>query len=153
MIKSCLILALMFQCALGACWLGWVEFKGVCYSFNPDYLPWLSAQASCQLYGARLIQVDSQEKQEWLEKTLKETNLNNVWIGGTCRLHQSTWFWVPSYRPIKNYTNWLAGQPGNPSAEQCIQVYSGYQYKWNDLSCLTALQYVCEKIGTTKVQS
>jgi len=43
------------------------------------------------------------------------------------------------------YTNWHPGQPDYTNdSEQCMILWSGYSYTWNDSNCGTAFCSVCE---------
>ncbi|BFZ20734.1 hypothetical protein BsWGS_23773 [Bradybaena similaris] len=143
----CVFIALTIQCVFSRCDLGWSEYRGFCYSFSApaDTLPWLLASSSCLLYNARLVQVDSEEKNNWVVSQMVERLIDDVWIGGSCRYHSATWEWVPSLQLMKGFSNWYTGQPGNPHGEQCLHIYKAYQYKWDDAACTGARRYICEK--------
>lgn len=44
------------------------------------------------------------------------------------------------------HRKWANGEPNNyeNGNEACIQLLSGQNYKWNDISCLDAICFVCE---------
>ncbi|BFZ20733.1 hypothetical protein BsWGS_23772 [Bradybaena similaris] len=147
------LIALTIQCVFSRCQDGWTLNKGFCYGFSADFLTWNDAAAMCLVYGARLVQIDSLEKNNWLASEMAARQMVNIWVGGSCRFHTNLWVWVPSYKQMKPFTNWYPGQPDNPLGEQCIEIHQGRQYKWNDLACGYALRYICEKSVTASSAS
>ncbi|CAG5132626.1 unnamed protein product, partial [Candidula unifasciata] len=129
------------------CEVGWVEHKGFCYSFSPEVASWLDAASVCQVYGGRLVQIESQEKNDFIAAQMAHKHVEDAWIGGTCRYHPSIWEWVPSLKPIRGYLNWFKGEPNSrkSQAEQCMQIRKLHQYKWNDYPCLLLIRFICEK--------
>ena len=46
---------------------------------------------------------------------------------------------------VHNYQNWAAQEPSNSSNnERCTEIYTA-SGAWNDVTCTTALPYVCKK--------
>ncbi|BFZ20749.1 hypothetical protein BsWGS_23788 [Bradybaena similaris] len=145
MITIVLFLGLAVQCVFGGCNVGWVENKGYCYSFSDHELNFFNAAAMCNVYGGNLIQVDSAEKQAWLDAQLAERKISEVLIGGSSLNHKGVFKWVPSEKQIDGgYTNWYPGDPNNHDTERCIYIYQGS--KWINVDCVGRLfKYVCEK--------
>ena len=89
--------------------------------------------------GSTLAMVTSQAEQQALSPKISQF----TWIG----LHRdpkdiSRWLWIDGTRPT--YTNWHAGEP-NSLHERCGEMWSSaYKWGWNDESCSSARQYVCE---------
>ena len=89
--------------------------------------------------GSTLAMVTSQAEQQTLSPKISQF----TWIG----LHRdpkdiSRWLWIDGARPT--YTNWHAGEP-NSLHERCGEMWSSaYKWGWNDESCSSARQYVCE---------
>lgn len=70
-----------------------------------------------------------------------------VWIGGNDLQNEGTFIWSRSGQAI-NWDNWSGKNPDDAdSNEDCIEFYTFYTYggKWNDRSCDTEIQFVCEK--------
>ena len=89
--------------------------------------------------GSTLAMVTSQAEQQALSSKISK----KTWIG----LHRdpkdiSRWLWIDGTRPT--YTNWNTGEP-NGLHERCGEIWtSAYKWRWNDESCSSARQYVCE---------
>ncbi|CAG5124442.1 unnamed protein product, partial [Candidula unifasciata] len=108
-----LLIVLLFS----SCDDGWLQFNDYCLAFSPEELNWYIAASICQVYGARLVQIDSQAKQDWIVSQMQQQQLTNAWTGGSNRYHNTMWTWVPSLKLMKAYTNWHAGEPNNFAGE------------------------------------
>lgn len=73
---------------------------------------------------------------------------DTLWLGGSDILREGDWEWVTSKKKIPDgsFTDWLPGQPTNSGGrEDCLHIFSSYQYKWNDAPCENKYSYVCER--------
>uniref|UniRef100_A0A0B6ZT36 C-type lectin domain-containing protein n=1 Tax=Arion vulgaris TaxID=1028688 RepID=A0A0B6ZT36_9EUPU len=154
MIRVVLLLALSLQCVLSddGCYNGWAAYEGYCYGFFVEDVSWLLASANCDLFGARLAEIDSKQRETWLSQQLVVKKLPVAWIGLSSRLHPGVWQWTPSNRDVSRYVNWIPGEPNNyGNNEQCVELKS--TGGWNDLNCLTARKFICEKkLDTTHIK-
>nr|BAA19862.1 Incilarin B [Meghimatium fruhstorferi] len=147
MIRLVLLLALTAHCVNAGCPNAWKEFNGFCYAFNIEKVNWLVAAASCKVYTARLPEIDSSEKNEFLLKEIAKLNSGPSWIGASSRLHHLVWEWVPSLANLNRFSNWQPGEPNDRApSEHCavIQNESGKK-GWVDVSCFLEKRFICEK--------
>nr|BAA19861.1 Incilarin A [Meghimatium fruhstorferi] len=146
MIRIVLLLVLAAQCVFCACPNGWKEFKGYCYGFYPEKVNWLVASASCNLYGGRLPEIDSEQRDQWLLAELTALKFGETWAGGSARLHVGKWEWVPSLRDFSRHSHWNAGEPNNvANNEYCLEINQSPAKGWNDKACTEERQFICER--------
>ncbi|BFZ20740.1 hypothetical protein BsWGS_23776 [Bradybaena similaris] len=123
---------------------GWFEHNGFLYSFSDHALNFVDANAKCSASGARLAQIDNQDKQDWIAAQLKKLGVIDAYFGGSSREQVSVWKWVPSQEPFK-YTNWYPGEPNYPDGSRCVFLEGGKNYTWDNVPCDRPFNYVCEK--------
>ncbi|CAG5127573.1 unnamed protein product, partial [Candidula unifasciata] len=56
---------------LADCPKGWPQFGDLCFSFNPEPVTWITAASFCHTLGARLVEITSKEKQDWIAQQMK----------------------------------------------------------------------------------
>ncbi|CAG5125931.1 unnamed protein product [Candidula unifasciata] len=154
MMKLGLILVIGLPYVFSICDEGWTQFNDYCLAFSPDLLDWYTAASMCLLYDARLVQIDSQAKQNWIVDHLKARKITSAWAGGSNRYHNSIWKWIPSLKPLKNFEYWTPKEPNNApgenptnpvNAEQCLEIGGPQNYHWNDRWCGIKHNFICEK--------
>ncbi|BFZ20730.1 hypothetical protein BsWGS_23769 [Bradybaena similaris] len=147
MLKTALIIALVIHSVVGGCGEGWAEYGQWCISVSPEPLDWFRAAGACSLWGAKLVQIEDQGKQNFVVSQLRARGINDAWAGGSRRYSTSTWLWIPSLKTIRGYTNWFNGEPNDSKSEsgygeQCLHLMLD---KWNDRFCSKEMHFVCEK--------
>jgi hypothetical protein len=76
---------------------------------------------------------------------ISECILGAFWIGLNDLQEENSWMWVNSNDPVK-YANWAPNQPDNGGQdENCVHLYPGFSYHWNDFPCHKLNHYICEK--------
>jgi hypothetical protein len=138
-----------FSCSSGSdcaaatgCELG--TFEGRAYLLcKATPRAWVEARAFCQARGADLVVVGSADENAFLA----EAGLASPWLGLSDATAEGTFVWVDEQTP--SYLNWNTGEPSDTTgAENCaamvISEDPAVDGKWNDLSCGTANQFVCE---------
>lgn len=75
---------------------------------------------------------------------LSEKNIDKLRIGAHDIIQEGTWRWI-SDDTIVDFTNWDNNQPNNYNNQDCAELLKYDSYRWNDGSCTSLLQYVCEK--------
>ncbi|CAG5127575.1 unnamed protein product [Candidula unifasciata] len=143
--KVVLCLAMIVPSALADCPIGWPQFGDLCFSFNPEPVSWITAASFCHTLGARLVEITSKEKQDWIAQQMKaKPFFTEAWIGGSRRY--SDWAWMADSKPIKSYTNWAPKKQDNKQgANKCLLVASRLGYKWTNVNCLAVKEFICEK--------
>ncbi|XP_071142757.1 perlucin-like protein [Mytilus edulis] len=132
-------------CVRSECPLGWLHFEEACYLFSSEHLNWFTAQSSCRAHNARLAEVETKVLADYLISVAKLLNKNvHYWLGGRDDSTDGIWTWSSSDR-VFTYTAWGPGEPNGHANENCLDMYYGHQWKWNDDVCTSLRPYVCEK--------
>ncbi|CAI5655383.1 unnamed protein product [Oreochromis niloticus] len=121
------------------CPVGWSSFNHSCYLLSESSASWDAARRDCRGREADLLVINSPEEQNFLSTINTE-----VWIGLNDKEQEGTWKWVDG-TPL-NMTYWASGQPDNGGEEDCAHVRSDEKKFWNDLSCSSSCQWICEKV-------
>uniref|UniRef100_A0A8C6TFZ4 C-type lectin domain-containing protein n=1 Tax=Neogobius melanostomus TaxID=47308 RepID=A0A8C6TFZ4_9GOBI len=126
---------------------GWRMFGCNCYLVSNESNKWRKGQKDCRNRGAHLVVVDSTEEQTFLSGLTEERTY--LWIGLSDSAVEGEWKWV-SGSPL-TLSFWRAQQPDNGGdsgglgEEDCAHITTGTNSSnWNDLSCNTNLQWICE---------
>ncbi|XP_067458698.1 CD209 antigen-like protein E [Thunnus thynnus] len=129
------------------CPAGWRMFRCSCYFLSSESGSWSRGRQDCREKGADLVVIDSTEEQTFLS-TFTEVE---TWIGLTDRDEEGTWKWIDGTPLTLRY--WRSNQPDNGNGdpqwgeEDCVHIRAEGKTgdNWNDLSCDTSLQWICEK--------
>ncbi|CAG5124377.1 unnamed protein product [Candidula unifasciata] len=142
MMRVLLFPGLILQSVLAGC-NNWDQFGDSCYLFNETSIIWMQAMWSCYESGGWIVQIDSQDEDNFIVGLMKARYVDTVWTGGFATAH---WQWMPSFIRIKEYTNWSQGQPDNAEGKEgCLSISKFSHYKWNDEACGNRHPFVCEK--------
>ena len=95
---------------------------------------WSDAKAACSSLGGYLATINNAAENTWVANLAPF-----VWIGGTDEAQEGNWKWING--ETWSYTNWNAGEPNNSGNEDYLTLEYG---RWNDLSNVWKLAYVCE---------
>ncbi|XP_008276769.1 CD209 antigen-like protein E [Stegastes partitus] len=107
---------------------------------------WDEGREDCKGRGADLVVINSPEEQTFLSRFKGE----NPWIGLNDKENEGTWTWVDGTPLTISY--WENIQPDNGGGspqwgeEDCAQIRTAESTHWNDISCTTSLQWICEKL-------
>uniref|UniRef100_A0A668U3F4 C-type lectin domain-containing protein n=1 Tax=Oreochromis aureus TaxID=47969 RepID=A0A668U3F4_OREAU len=119
----------------------WSSFNHSCYLLSESFGSWDAARKDCKDRGADLVVIDSAEEQTFLSTITTK----DAWIGLNDKEQEGTWKWVDG-TPL-TLTYWASGQPDNGGEEDCAHVIWDKQKSWNDLSCSSSRQWICEKVS------
>ncbi|XP_071338318.1 CD209 antigen-like protein E [Trachinotus anak] len=128
------------------CPTGWRMFSCTCYFFSTESGSWEKGREDCRAKGADLVVIDSPEQRTFLAGLISKP----TWIGLTDREEEGIWKWVDG-TPLK-LTYWEKNQPDNGGGdpqygeEDCAHIRTLEDTNWNDLSCDSSLQWICEKM-------
>uniref|UniRef100_A0AAY5K244 C-type lectin domain-containing protein n=1 Tax=Esox lucius TaxID=8010 RepID=A0AAY5K244_ESOLU len=108
---------------------------------------WEYANQDCLNRGATLVIINNQEEQKFL------ITLNiNTWIGLSDIETEGTWRWVDGTPLTTAY--WGPPQPdngggthGEEDSAEIVNWYNDPVQKWNDVSCTTKLNWICETVS------
>ncbi|XP_077946719.1 CD209 antigen-like protein C isoform X2 [Gasterosteus aculeatus] len=131
---------------------GWTMFSPSCYLLSTRYGSWENGRKDCRAQGADLVIINSLEEQKFL--SIINTRLS--WIGLSDKDTEGTWKWIDGtlltakywYRDA-NVVEPNNGGIGSTVEEDCavIKPDQNTQNSWNDVSCNTALRWICEKLA------
>jgi len=130
------------------------------YAFCFSSLIQANARANCGELGMTLAVVNDEPEDAWITSTLSRLyagessyafiGANDVTTEGEWRRADGVIFWRGGANGAAvdgNYANWEAGQPSDAGkaseSEDCLTIGIAAG-TWNDMSCDTALPYVCE---------
>uniref|UniRef100_A0A8C9V7M3 C-type lectin domain-containing protein n=1 Tax=Scleropages formosus TaxID=113540 RepID=A0A8C9V7M3_SCLFO len=122
----------------------WNSFKFSCYYISHEKKNWDDSRQYCKERGADLVIINSKEEQAFIDHFQSP-----FWIGLSDKEREGTWKWVDGTIMPQYEGTWCFGQPDNfEQDEDCVQTRLTEldpSMRWNDLSCDSALQWVCEK--------
>ncbi|KAK6965850.1 hypothetical protein BgiMline_029905 [Biomphalaria glabrata] len=113
-------------------------FEGSRYYLSRPFPSLVSyiAQATCEIYGGTLAQVDSQEELSFIQVFLQEF-FNSFWlvlIGGTDEGHEDLWVYPESNRNVSFFA-WGSYQPSGGEKENCISLDTLAYWNMSDSPC------------------
>ncbi|XP_052320876.1 CD209 antigen-like protein A isoform X2 [Oncorhynchus keta] len=125
------------------CPAGWQKFESSWYFLSTETKTWKESREDCLERGADLVIINSDKEQTFLFDLKKR-----VWIGLTDSVIEGTWKWVDGTPLTTGY--WYAKQPDNAGPngdEDCAEIPKDQSplKAWNDLSCDSIINWVCEK--------
>ncbi|XP_074513902.1 C-type lectin domain family 4 member E-like isoform X5 [Sebastes fasciatus] len=128
------------------CPAGWTMFSSACYLLSGGTGSWDEGREDCRNRGAHLVMIDSVKEQTFLFGFTKK----RTWIGLNDKDVEGTWKWIDG-TPL-TLMNWAETQPDNGGGdpkfgkEDCAHIIPDIT-RWNDLSCESAMPWICEKIA------
>uniref|UniRef100_A0A673Y8N2 CD209 antigen-like protein E n=1 Tax=Salmo trutta TaxID=8032 RepID=A0A673Y8N2_SALTR len=125
------------------CQEGWRYFDSSLYFLSSEKKTWKESRQDCLDRGADLVIINSKEEQTFLFNLKKR-----VWIGLTDSVNEGTWKWVDDTPLTTRY--WHKPQPdnaGHTGNEDCVEIRTDQRplEAWNDMSCDSKLNWICEK--------
>ncbi|XP_071138518.1 perlucin-like protein [Mytilus edulis] len=133
----------IFICEI-QCETGWIVFGGHCYYIGPDKKTLEDSETDCQRKGSHLVKIEDASENLWLQNVMIEKNIDKLRIGAHDIVQEGTWRWIYDDTFV-DFTNWGNNQPNNYRNQDCAELLKSFSYRWNDVSCTSLLQYVCEK--------
>ncbi|XP_055769398.1 C-type lectin domain family 4 member M-like [Salvelinus fontinalis] len=126
---------------------GWQKFESSWYFLSTESKTWKESRQDCLERGADLVIINSDKEQTFLVNLKKR-----FWIGLTDSVNERTWKWVDGTPLTTGY--WYYPQPDNGGGkpengeEDCVEIRNdqGPLEAWNDLSCDSKLNWICEKV-------
>ncbi|GAB6028504.1 hypothetical protein CHUAL_002657 [Chamberlinius hualienensis] len=65
------------------------------------------------------------------------------WLDGTNASKNGKWIWQYSQSPI-DFTDWYLGKPTLGLPNYCLVFWEVDGWRWSDLACPTAINYICQ---------
>ncbi|XP_077985183.1 salivary C-type lectin 2-like [Glandiceps talaboti] len=139
----------MLQTVFGPLSVGNKDYMFYTKSFN-----WINAKDHCaNKLGGELASVKDAATQEAIEQYITDQNLTELvkgkgfWIGLNDRETEDEFVWIDG--EAVTYINWSAGNPNNntkkdPNGQDCVQLWTKKDYKWDDDYCWKRKSFICE---------
>ena len=125
----------------GACSNGYSSFQGSCYKiYNTGESNHSEARSACTQEGSHLVDITTQEEQDYLAEILDAVNSSDVWIGLTGSGTNAPLYWTDG-TPL-DFTAW--DDIGRNEGGTCVRMNDEFNYRWGDRSCSTEYGYMCE---------
>lgn len=125
-----------------------VNFNGHDYLFVTTPVNWLQAQALCGRQGYRLVTIDDDNEEAFLDEQEASRGLNDWWIGYNDRASEGTFTWEGG---SSGYTNWYPGEPNDAGGdEDCVGDRLRGNDGWNDYPCNNTYPFICERDSSAR---
>jgi formylglycine-generating enzyme required for sulfatase activity len=122
----------------------WQTYGGHNYLFCGNTLSWQDARDFCQSYGGDLVAVGDSGENGWIKGQPLD---NTTWMGYVQYSNSSEpdGYWRWSHGNPVGFEDWYASEPNNAVAgEDCANFYQAESYQWNDHTCETPFDFICE---------
>ncbi|XP_076090188.1 lectin BRA-3-like [Mytilus galloprovincialis] len=137
-----ILLSVIIAFSHALCPNGWRHFQDSCFLTKQETLNWNDAQHACQGINARLAEVQTHAKVEFLRNMLSKED-GDWWIGAKDDVTEGQWRWASG--ELFDYTDWAPNEPNNDHDQDCLQMFKTDQYHWDDDRCDVAKHFICEK--------
>jgi hypothetical protein len=133
--------------------VGTIDNKRIVLSVQP--LNFYQAYRLCEQTGGSLMRIENEAENDLIQQYLLSNSYQSkslsAWIGAWRLGENGTtaeyFYWLNSGVALTaGYSNWQPGAPDNGAdhLEQCVHLYYGFGYNWNDINCEVACLAVCE---------
>eukprot|EP00057_Strongylocentrotus_purpuratus_P021061 XP_011675535.1 PREDICTED: C-type lectin domain family 17, member A-like [Strongylocentrotus purpuratus] len=113
-----------------------VEYVGSFYNFSTSEMSHDSAVSACSQYGSHLVFIESQEEQDFIERSAGE----DYWIGLTASSPGEA-RWLDGSTVTYTKFNSLSFD----DHATCFRIREEHGYTWEDKPCYARLRFICEK--------
>jgi len=104
---------------------------------------WMDAKSLCQQDGAELASIRNSLEWQYVKGILTSSGVTgNVWLGGSDSTTEDTWVWTDG-SPV-SISDWYPGQPDGGTGQNCLYIYSAYNWQWGDDPCTWPTYAVCK---------
>ncbi|KAI4883963.1 hypothetical protein NFI96_032364, partial [Prochilodus magdalenae] len=107
---------------------------------------WTEAQSYCREKFTDLATIESQQEMNALIDVLNGRG-NRSWIGLREKdepyrtVGNRSWTWSDGSN--SSYRYWNDKEPSNPVGDNCVQLWNGPEYRWNDAGCQNNNPFIC----------
>ncbi|KAL5004002.1 hypothetical protein ScPMuIL_017458 [Solemya velum] len=131
---------------VSSCPSGYHRLGLKCYAIIRARFTWLEAQETCRIFGGYLAEIKDSSEYSQIKKWLAQVTIpfSDLWIGGSDLLIEGQWVYPGSTASL-NYTKWAGKQPDNyQNNEHCLELNRGVDFDYNDKSCSSKVNPLCE---------
>ena len=93
---------------------------------------------ACRNEGADLASVETPKENDFIRKMSGDSA---IWLGGSDHKKERTWQWIDGTK--WSFKNWFINEPSGDG--DCMEMYKGWNGKWNDKPCHYKIHAVCKK--------
>jgi hypothetical protein len=111
------------------------------YAFFHSTTSWGAARSLCRDIG-HMVTIGDAGENEFVRGQVAQHGGGAWWIGRSDRVTETFWKWDSN--ELLRFDNWFPGEPNNFNNEDCATI-DGATGKWNDVSCISRLNFVCER--------
>ena len=139
-----------------ACQQGWICHGTSCYKLvTSPKLSWAKAKEECEKCHARLVKVESREKNDFIKTKFLPTDKDGTyWIGLSYSANETDWMWTDGTQlDSDGYENWGDKQPDNNKNKNqiCVAIQiresdPDHYGKWHNQRCFRKRKYICENL-------
>ncbi|XP_028395588.1 macrophage mannose receptor 1-like [Dendronephthya gigantea] len=131
---------------------GWIPYNDTCYQFNmrpSQKMTWTEAEAACNAIGnfASLVQINSQNEQDFVSKRIKSISNEDAWIGLSDLGHENVFLWTATNSELEStgYKIWANGNPTeNAENRDCVMILGARNDgAWAVKNCTLKRNFVC----------
>lgn len=116
---------------------------GSCYMLQPHSANWDSAVRKCLDLNSKLVDIKSQQENNFLAKHITDRGFTSSWIGLSDLDVEDVFVWTDGVHA--NFTSWGGSEPNGGERENCVRLDSNS--KWVDNECSGGWRFICEKRG------
>ncbi|XP_067173746.1 rheacalcin-1-like [Apteryx mantelli] len=129
------------------CLKGWLDFRGNCYGYFRQELPWRKAEAWCRVVraGCHLASIHTSEEHKAMAKFISQCQRgeeeDDVWMGLYHRVSTKAWAWIDGSK--MRYSAW--DDDDVPKGKYCaaLEDSSGF-LSWENDSCGERKAFICK---------
>ncbi|CAC5411766.1 MRC [Mytilus coruscus] len=119
------------------------------YKVIEDTLNWEMARDNCYDLGGKLVEMETQDENDFIKSTLTVRNANITgnkiyYLGGFKFKPDEDIRWVSTPSQEMAFVDMAPGEPNNPNSELCLGAINYYDFQWIDLPCAWLNPYICE---------
>ncbi|XP_028142649.1 snaclec coagulation factor IX/factor X-binding protein subunit A [Diabrotica virgifera virgifera] len=119
----------------------------------------LKAEQFCRYHGMNLVNIESTEENDFLQKIIVETGSLGDGLEGSDDYMLTSFTRIPDGKYVSltsgktlTYLNWHRNQP-NGGQEECIGLHrEGSELQWHDVSCWSKYYFCCEVVWSNREQ-
>eukprot|EP00058_Branchiostoma_floridae_P014529 XP_002600017.1 hypothetical protein BRAFLDRAFT_74138 [Branchiostoma floridae] len=124
--------------------VGYTERAGSFYKVFRTRKDHTSAQQTCETDGGHLAVVDTEALNNFIVELISD--FEDFWIGLSGGDTDGNWRWADGTRLGVGcaFTNWAPYEPSDNNGQNCVQMWSAYDYKWDDDFCYLQKYFICQ---------
>ncbi|XP_062616801.1 perlucin-like protein [Saccostrea cucullata] len=131
---------------------GWMLFGTHYYLHIKNNATWENAKFECEMLGAYLVSIDTEEENKWLTETFLPAwdpvtcdpwwFCCLYWIGANDIEQEGRFVWTENNNNVTSFSNWHPDEPDDTGGQDCVHLCR--QGFWEDAGCDGVFSYICE---------